>query len=104
MTLHLNPFYREKGRLVGKHVITIDDFTTHGVSFDVAAALLRKAGAASMTGVAVGKFGNQLTHYDIEINSDPYAPIPKGAYAVTQQSFSGITSSTTQQTLTKLIR
>lgn len=79
-TLHLNPFYKEKDRLIGKNVIVIDDCTTYGASFGVAAALLRAAGAASVTGLALGKFGNQLHNFNISINSDPFQPVLPGAF------------------------
>lgn len=105
LTVHLNPFYKEKNRLVRKHVIVVDDCTTYGVSFGVAAALLRKAGAASVTGVAVGKFGNQQRYYEIEINADPFAAIPNDGYSAPPVPawFQGVTSTATQQTLQKLI-
>jgi hypothetical protein len=72
-TIHLNPAYRNK--INGRHVAVIDDCTTYGVSFGVAAAFLRAAGAKGMTGIALGKFGNKLQEYDIEITGDPFAPI-----------------------------
>jgi hypothetical protein len=75
LTLHLNPFYKASGRLKGKNAVVVDDCTTYGVSFGVAAALLRKAGVLSVTGVALGKFGNQLRHYEIEISGDPFKPL-----------------------------
>jgi hypothetical protein len=84
-TVHLNPFYKEKQRLVGKNVIVVDDCTTYGVSFSVASALLHKAGAASVTGVALGKFGNALRYLEIDIRSDPFAPISSTAFSVTER-------------------
>mgnify|MGYP005724923915 CR=1 FL=1 len=60
---------------MGRNLIVLDDCTTYGVSFGVAAALLRKADAASMTGIALGKFGNQIQYYDILIQNDPFAPV-----------------------------
>jgi hypothetical protein len=104
LTTHLNPFYKEKQRLVGKNVIVVDDCTTYGVSFGVAAALLRKAGAASVTGVALGKFGNQLCYYEIDVKTDPFAPITSAGFGVSiQVAFSGTNSATTQQVLQSLI-
>jgi hypothetical protein len=79
-TLHLNPYYAESKRLLNKHVVVVDDCTTYGVSFGVAAAFLRKAGAASVLGIALGKFGNQLRYYDIEIFTDPYKPVSSIGY------------------------
>jgi hypothetical protein len=104
ITTHLNPFYYQKGRLIGRHVIVIDDCTTYGVSFGVAAALLYKAGAASVVGVALGKFGDQLRSFDIEIHTNPFAPIPMGGYShITPRWLREETSASTQQTLQTLI-
>jgi len=41
----------------------------------VAEALLLKAGAQSVTCVALGKFGGLLRDYKIEIKSDPFKPL-----------------------------
>lgn len=104
-TLQLNPFYATKNRLQGKNVVVIDDCTTYGVSFGVAAAMLRKAGAASVTGIALGKFGNQLRQYDIDILSDPFKPISKAAFRVNSKgTFGGTTSPVAQQALQELIK
>jgi hypothetical protein len=72
-TVHLNPRYR--GRLQGKTVAVLDDYLTYGVSFGVAAALLKSAGAAHVFGAALGKFGSCANCYRISINSDPFAPL-----------------------------
>lgn len=104
LTIHLNPFYKQSKRLVGKHVVVVDDCTTYGVSFGVAAAFLRKAGAASVTGIALGKFGNQLRYYEIEINTDPFQPVVAGGFSVAAPSwFPGATSAVAQQVLRTLI-
>lgn len=104
LTIHLNPFYKDSNRLVGKHVVVVDDCTTYGVSFGVAASFLHKAGAASVTGVALGKFGGQLRYYKININSDPFSPITMGGFTFsTSNGFSGAHSIATQQTLQTLI-
>ena len=103
-TLHVNPFYAGS-RLRGKSVIVIDDCATYGVSFGVAAALLRKAGASSVTGIALGKFGNQLRHYDIDILSDPFKPISAKGFKVNSiDYFVGQTSGVTQNALQSLIK
>ncbi|MNY56332.1 hypothetical protein D3C86_1924010 [compost metagenome] len=82
----------------------MDDCTTYGVSFGVAAAILRKAGAASVTGVALGKFGNQLRYYEIDIKSDPYQPVVAGGFEVTTPGwFPSATSGIAQQVLLTLI-
>ncbi|MEX1826883.1 hypothetical protein [Luteibacter sp. CQ10] len=77
-TIHLNPVY--EGSVHGRHVYVIDDCTTYGLSFGVAAAFLRKAGAASVTGIALGKFGNRLSRFDIELKSDPFRPVNDFAF------------------------
>jgi hypothetical protein len=101
-TLHLNPFY--KTRLRNRNVVIIDDCTTYGLSFGVAAAFLRAAGAASITGVALGKFGGTMKYYDITITSDPYAPIPPDGYkSKPSVAFAGNTDPRAQQSLIKLI-
>lgn len=72
-TIHLNPYY--KGKLKGETVVVLDDFLTYGLSFGVAAAFLKKAGAKKVIGVAMGKFGGVARRYQIEIEGDPYAPV-----------------------------
>ena len=102
LTIHVDPAY--KTRLAGKHVVVVDDCTTYGVSFGVAAAFLLKAGAASVTGVALGKFGNQLRHYEIDILTDPFEPVAAGGFnVVSQGSLAGTTNSFSQTALHALI-
>lgn len=72
-SIHINPFYKDK--IKNKHVFVIDDCTTYGVSLSVSYALLKKAGAEKVTGITLGKFGDRLEFYDIEILSNPYEPI-----------------------------
>lgn len=104
LTIHVNPFYKKSGRLKDKHVIVIDDCTTYGVSFGVAAAFLRKAGAASVTGVALGKFGDRLQYHQIDINSDPFTPVAKGGFtAAAAGGFAGMNNNAAQQVLRTLI-
>jgi len=79
-SIHLNPEYR--GKLRKRNVVIVDDCVTYGVSFGVAAAFLTKAGANSVTGVALGKFGNCLHEHQIEIASDPFEPVLAGGYVV----------------------
>lgn len=101
-TLHLNPVYREN--ISGRNVIFLDDCTTYGVSFGVAAALLRKAGAKSVHCVALGKFGAQLRYYEIDIQGDPFAPINGDQYDVlVNRSFKGAHNETAQAVLRKLL-
>jgi len=99
-TIHINPFY--KGKIQGKHVVVVDDCTTYGVSFAVATAFLKKAGARKVTGIALGKFGNQLKHRDIEIDSDPFMPVTKFTFGLTDY-FTATTSDDTRYDLTQLV-
>ena len=103
-TVHLNPYYGQSTRLVGKHVVVIDDCTTYGLSFGVAAAFLRAAGVASVTGIALGKFGSQFRYYEIDIASNPFQPVPPGAFnVVTSAAMAGATSASAQSSLQDLI-
>jgi hypothetical protein len=101
-TLHLNPVYRAQIRR--RNVIIVDDCTTYGISFAVASAFLHAAGAASVSGIALGKFGNQLGYHDIVINSDPFQPVGSDQFQLRSQLvLSGKTDGTAQQTLLALI-
>ncbi|MEE5042943.1 hypothetical protein V2J81_06225 [Pseudomonas alliivorans] len=101
-TIHINPFYRT--RLKNRNVVVIDDCTTYGLSFGVAAAFLRAAGAASITGLALGKFGKTMQYYDIKISSDPFKPVTKGQYSFSPcVAFEGSTDSRAQQNLIRLL-
>jgi len=99
-TLHLNPVY--KTSIKKRNVFVLDDCTTHGVSFAVAAAFLRKAGAASVTNIALGKFGNVLQYIEVELQGDPFAPID-GFTLASRCHFQGQTNSAVQQNLLTLI-
>ena len=104
LTLHLNPFHKDKNRLHDAHVIVVDDCTTYGVSFGVAAAFLHAAGAASVTGIALGKFGSQLRSYDISILSDPFQPVKVGGFKFSEPVFfSGQVNAAAQNDLQILI-
>jgi hypothetical protein len=101
-TLHLNSRYATN--IKGKDVILIDDCTTYGLSFGVAAAFLSAAGAASMTGIALGKFGSRLEHYEIVLTGNPYKPLKATDFKlVAHDSLVGTTASSAQNALHKLI-
>lgn len=101
-TLHLNPAYRSQ--LKGRNVLVVDDCTTYGVSFAVAAAFLYAAGASHVVGIALGKFGNRLNHTTIEISSDPFAVVDSTGYRVLSiENFNGKTDSNAQAVLQALI-
>lgn len=97
-TIHLNPLYAKNVK--GRNVVVVDDCTTYGVSFGVAAAFLKKAGATSVTGLALGKFGGRLQEYEIEILTNPFAPVSADGFKVLASGpFAGSTSHVSQQTL-----
>ena len=82
----------------------IDDCTTYGISFAVASAFLIAAGARSVNGIALGKFGNQLGYYEIELATDPFQPVAANGFKIVKQgSFAGKTDSTAQKILQALI-
>ncbi|QQX86686.1 hypothetical protein JJQ59_28415 [Cupriavidus necator] len=102
-TIHLNPAY-STGQLVGKSVVVLDDCTTYGVSFGVASAFLRAAGVANVLGLALGKFGNRLSYYDITINSNPFLPVANGNYVFRGRiPLGGVTNAAVQLQLHSLI-
>lgn len=84
-TIHLNPEYKK--RIKGRDVIVLDDCATYGVSFAVASAFLKKAGANRMYGLAGGKFGNCLEYFDIEIKSDPFLPVSAEQYVINERKY-----------------
>lgn len=101
-TVHLNPFYGA-GSLRSRHIVVVDDCTTYGVSFGVAAAFLLKAGAASVTGIALGKFGNRLSSYKIDLNSNPFVPVGQNDFTWSYSDFPGSSNSGSQAALTALL-
>lgn len=74
-SVHLNPSFR--GKISGKSVAVLDDYINRGVSFAVSSALLLKAGAANVTCVAMGKFGNSAKRFELLIGDDPFRPVTK---------------------------
>ena len=72
-TIILNPKY--KGKLKGKTVCIIDDFTTYGSSCETSRILLNKEGIKKLVFITMGKFGKEYfkQYYEIEGNvSDDY--------------------------------
>lgn len=72
-SIHIHPDYMHS--ITGKTVAVLDDYTTTGVSFSVAAAFLKKAGAAKVLAVAMGKFPRTSYIQEIELQSSPFAPV-----------------------------
>lgn len=84
-SIRLNPAYR--GKIAGKNVVVLDDCTTYGISMATAAGFLRRAGASSVTCLAIGKFGNCLGYYEVTIKSDPFAPVSLGDWSSSEGSW-----------------
>ncbi|EPN28872.1 hypothetical protein F2S73_04260 [Pseudomonas syringae pv. actinidiae] len=102
-TIHLNPEYRFN--VQERSVVVVDDCTTHGLSFGVAAAFLKAAGANEVLGLGLGKFGNTLQQYQIEIMSDPFAPVSAGGFQVHSSGpFSGRNDARAQESLRLLMQ
>lgn len=101
MSLHLNPRYEKQIR--GRRVVVIDDCTTYGASFAVAAGFLRAAGAEHVVGIALGKFGNCLADTAIEINTCPFEPVEEGGYSFSVTQFDSTVSVEAQHVLLELL-
>lgn len=101
-SLHLNPAYENSIR--GRDVVVLDDCSTYGLSFGVASALLRAAGASTVMCVAIGKFGNQCRTYDIAVRGSPFRPLRPQDYVLnaTPRLEPGQTSKMAQNTLLTL--
>ncbi|WP_091585294.1 phosphoribosyltransferase [Alteribacillus bidgolensis] len=55
-TIHLNPEYQ--GKLKGKKVVVLDDYTANGYSFECARNLLLNQGVKELIFVTIGTFQN----------------------------------------------
>ncbi|MDC6378891.1 hypothetical protein BW687_001710 [Pseudomonas graminis] len=100
-TPHLNPAYHAQIRR--QKVIVVDDYTTYVISLAVARAFLHASGAASVSGIASGNFGNQLGYHDIVINPDPFQPVGSDQFQLMSRSaLPGGTDGTAEQTLLAL--
>jgi len=102
-TIHINPAYSTN--VAGRNVIVVDDCTTYGVSFGVAAGLLKKAGAESVTCISLGKFGRSLRDFQVQITGDPFKPLSfkEGAICHANPFFSGQENSSSQAALKALL-
>jgi predicted amidophosphoribosyltransferase len=71
-TIHLNPKY--KGKLKGKKVCVIDDYTTNGASFESARNLLIHEEVREIILVAIGTFQKSYNKEDYKITGNVYEP------------------------------
>jgi hypothetical protein len=90
-TVHLNTFHRQ--RVVDRRVLVVDDFATHGYSFECARNLLLEGGASDVVCVALGKYG--LHHHIVSprpgYSWDPFRPWRHNADAFNELQQSGLT-------------
>ncbi|MFV2948681.1 phosphoribosyltransferase [Pseudomonas japonica] len=100
-SLHLNPRYKKQ--ISKRRVIIIDDCTTYGASFAVAAGFLRAAGAEDVVGLALGKFGNCLADTSIEIKTCPFEPVAEDGYSFSIGMFECELSVDAQHVLLELL-
>lgn len=76
----LNPWF--KGKLKGKNVCIIDDFTNHGSSCETVRHLLKKAGVNKIIFISIGKFRYDYKMFDYELKGDIYK---QGGYTYTRK-------------------
>lgn len=76
----LNPWF--KGKLNGKNVCIIDDFTNHGSSCETVRHLLKKAGVNKIIFISIGKFRYDYKMFDYELEGDIYT---QGGYTYTRK-------------------
>lgn len=69
-TIKINPKYA--GRLKGKTVCIIDDFTTYGTSCETVRSLFTAAGVAQIIFITIGRFGNDYYSYQYELEGNIY--------------------------------
>src|SRR5690606_7755849 len=82
-TVHVNPAY--KGRLIGKTVILLDDFTTKGNSLEWGKNLLQAAGAARVVLMTIGKYGRN--HPLLHMTFNPKRGAELDPFEVNDQPF-----------------
>ena len=71
-SIHLNPWF--KGRLKGKNICIIDDFTNFGTSCETVRHLLKAAGVNKIVFIALGKFRDEYIKYDYRLKGDLFTP------------------------------
>lgn len=91
-TVRLN--HERRAKIEGRHVVVVDDFCTDGNALECARNLLLAAGAARVTGIVLGKYGNSITVFspDAEYRWDPYAPTTHPKEMFSLQSVSGLSN------------
>ncbi len=69
-TIHINPWF--KGKIEGKNVCIIDDFTNHGSSCETVRHLLKMAGVNKIIFISLGKFRYDYKMYDYTLKGDVF--------------------------------
>ncbi|GHC57641.1 hypothetical protein [Ulvibacter litoralis] len=69
-SIHLNPYY--KGKIEGKSICIIDDFSTHGTSCETVRHLLNHAGVSKVVFIALGKYKVTYKTYDYTLSGNVY--------------------------------
>jgi hypothetical protein len=71
-TIKLNDVY--KGKLRGRTICVLDDYLTHGTSFETARNLLLSQGVKKMIFVSLGRFGKEYNIQNYKIGGDVCNP------------------------------
>lgn len=71
-SIMLNPFYRDKLR--NRTVCVLDDFLTHGTSFEVVRNLLTHEKVKKIYCIALGSFEQPYIKQSYTLNGDLYSP------------------------------
>lgn len=67
----INPYY--KGKLKGKTICIIDDFTTYGTSAETARNIFENAGVAKLVFIALGKYGREYHQNEYDLAGDVFS-------------------------------
>lgn len=70
-TIKVDDWY--KGKLKGKNIVIIDDYSTNGVTAATAKALLEREEINSLLFVSIGKFNETTNLYEYEVKGDVYS-------------------------------
>ncbi len=100
-TVHIHPAYSRK--LQGRNVFLIDDFTTHGSTFEWGRNLLLPTGVKSVTSLAMGKIGNDYSLYSETRaqNITPFQPCSSNKVSLISNTVTGkIDSCASKEVLT----
>lgn len=95
-TIIVNP--KMKGKLAGKTVCIIDDYTTYGSSCETARHLLKEAGVAKIIFITIGKFGREYYKYDYTIQGSVHKDYTYKLNAAPQQLWGTIDNSSSKET------